>query len=230
MKKNVLYTVTKGNRPAFMPGNEYSLGSWIENTTNKITDKVGTWFGGNKLLDVGKPTMAGSLLGAVGIAGNQLLSNAIGGKYHTGVGDAIGKVGGTIGGMLSKANPILGTGVSLLTGALGGLYNSAMGVNLNEDLISSIKNNAFRMKEAGNALAQTYTNDAVMNAARNMGSAMVFDYHDLGSTGWARTNRRLKREENRLNKEQDLGLATQIQGLMTGVNQADQTQDDLEAH
>ena len=244
MRKDKLHTVNRFNRIAFMPEEEANLFAFAGplNTSidfNKLNalkqDVVAqqnhNWFGISKAKNpFSKMNIGNTMKGfapaagqAIGGFGKNLLSNG----FSTGVGEGISSIGSTIGGAIGTVNPVLGGIVSAASGLVGGLWNGAFGVKYNEDVINGIKDNAASMESAGNALAQANTNAEVMDAARGMGSTMNIDYHDLGSTGFLRSNNALKREQARLNKQQNLALAKQSHGLMTGARQADQTQDDL---
>ena len=225
MKKNKLYTVNKYNKVAFMPDERINLFDEGGDTEVEVDDdSKGGWFGLKKSVNPFSKVNINNTLNGVATAASPLIRSAMSNGYSTGIGNGIANAGNAVGDFLPGPWK---WGVKLGTAFLGGIYNAAMGVKYNEDVINGIKDNAASMESAGNALAQANTNAGVLDAARNMGSTVDIDYHDLGSTGFLRTNNALRREKARLDKAQNLAMAKQTHGLMLGVNQADQTVDDL---
>jgi len=74
--------------------------------------------------------------GALGTLGGNLIS---GGK-SSGVGNAIGDVGGAIGGAAMMVNPILGGTVMLGSKLIGGGINALFGSKMNYENINRIEN------------------------------------------------------------------------------------------
>lgn len=140
MKKNKLYTVTKYNRPAFMPysgySNSYKTGGEI---INGITDKLGGIFGGDKLSKT-----AGSLIGAAGTAVGGVANKVLSGGLNSGAGNAVANIGGTVGGLISNVNPLLGGIVSAGTGIIGGGINALFGTKVDKEKLAAVNSDIAR--------------------------------------------------------------------------------------
>lgn len=143
MKKNKLYTVNKRNRPAFIPYGEnpnyYDLGSWLNNTFDKTTDKLSGVFGGDKL----SPT-AGSFIGAAGTAIGGAANKVLSGGLNSGAGNAVASIGGTVGGLISNVNPLLGGIVSAGTGIIGGGINALFGTKVDKEKLAAVNSDIAR--------------------------------------------------------------------------------------
>ena len=128
MKRNTLYTVSRGNKHAII-GNLYDGGGWfgIEKKDNpfskmnfgNISKMAGTSIGGGIL---------NGISGTVGSFANK----AISGGLSSGAGSAISGVGGTVGGIVGKANPLLGAAITVGSGVVGGVVNSLVGTSTDQ--------------------------------------------------------------------------------------------------
>lgn len=83
---------------------------------------------------------AGSLLGtaatAIGGVGNKLIS----GGLSSGAGRVISNIGGTIGGAIGMANPVLGGIVNVGSQLVGGLTNRIFGMKTDQEKLNSVNN------------------------------------------------------------------------------------------
>lgn len=184
MKKDKLYTVTKGNKTPISKGinkkNLFALGGEgninfgtsgasiplgnITNPSIKIPSKLNV----SGLIPPSTPnvfgvgTLGGSLLGAAGTAVNQGALKLIGGDYETGgVGEGIASVGNTIGGIVSNFNPLVGSIVQGATGVIGGGVNRLFGIATNEENLAKANNTISTGKNFRSAAA---TNEGLVNA------------------------------------------------------------------
>lgn len=119
-------------------------------------------------------------MGAAGTLFGQGASSLISGGRSSGVGNTIGTIGRTIGGALSKADPILGGAFSLGTGVFEGAINNLIGSKINQKRVNQAN------QEIGSALGFN-TNagdfDVLLSEANNAPIIQNFSKSDLGSEG-----------------------------------------------
>lgn len=184
MKKDKLYTVTKGNKIPISRGinekNLFALGGEgninfgtsgasiplgnITNPSIKIPNQInlGNVTYSKPVGSFGAGTLGGSLLGAAGAAVNQGALKLIGGDYETGgVGEGIAGVGNTVGGIISNFNPLVGSIVQGATGVIGGGVNRTFGIATNEENLAKANNTISTGKNFRSAAA---TNEGLVNA------------------------------------------------------------------
>lgn len=169
-------------------------------------------------------------LGALGAAStlvNQLGNKFISDGYNAGgVGNGIATAGQMVGNIVGQINPVAGVIVNAASGIVGGLTNRTFGTKKNEKNISAIQNNTSALRDAGSQLASASTNDAVLNAAGNMGTTSNFATTDLVKGGWAKSAKRKARKQGqRYINAEDAAFAVQNHGLLTGAENADANQD-----
>ena len=112
-----------------------AFGYGAEGGPSGMFDFKNTFSGAN----VGK--MAKGLLpaaaGAIGNIGGNLIS---GGKTGGG-GEVISGLGSTIGGAVGAVNPLLGAGITAVSGLVGGLSDAAFGSKMNDEFIQQTEQN-----------------------------------------------------------------------------------------
>lgn len=250
MKKNKLYTVTKHNRPAFMPdinyfadgGNArwdllasqayganygdagYTLNDYKQSKNILGISKENNLFSkgniGNTMTTVGKGLAA---------AAPRQLFDTFDPVYHLAGGreSAIGNGLSDTGVGLFKAGAQSGNGALMLAGAgakvLGGLWNGAFGAKWNKENIADVENNITQMRAAN--LSSVNSNAALLDAWGRVNLGYDFDQNYIGKNGWL--NHKATRKYNKLNAMQKAARAYVQHQLGVAANQADRAQDDL---
>jgi len=79
------------------------------------------------------------VLGAAGTAVGGLAYRGLSGGLNSGVGSGINKIGGTVGGIVSQFNPVLGSIISAGSGILGGGVNALFGTSVDEKKLAAAK-------------------------------------------------------------------------------------------
>ena len=158
MRRNVLYTVNKWNRPAFMPKeNLFDLGGVnvagnIQPTSfNYDKFNLGRRMGITEAQvnsDILKNSKSGGLGNLSGAASGLLstganivggfANDAISGGLSSGAGSAISNIGGTIGGAVGMVNPMAGAIVGLGSQLIGGLTNRMFGMSVDQEKLNKI--------------------------------------------------------------------------------------------
>lgn len=194
MKRNTLYTVNKWNKPAFMQ-NIYEDGGNIDDTNIFGIAKADNPFS-KQVMSGGLKSMANTSIGG-GIVGG--LSSAVGGLAYKGIsggldsgaGSAVNKIGGTVGGVVGKVNPLLGAAITVGSGIIGGGINALVGTSVDQKKLSaanagtSAYNNFVSNAETFDAIQGPVAQQNVQNAYRG----------GVFKKGWAsRRNEALKQE------------------------------------
>ena len=240
MKKNKLYTVTRFNKPLFMPkenlfvdgGNTwqgladnwqgYDDSLWDDKTTQYMNSK--NWLGISKknnpfskgnLKGMGK-TMGASAIGMGTRMAGQALGSAIGGGLESGVGNVINTIGNVL---PDTGNPLWDSMKNIGVGVLGGLANRMLGSKLNQANINTVNKNINKTMESGNAVGNAQTNEDLIANAGNLDMGFDFSNSYIGSDGWFSSKARKKAEE--LRRKQETARAFAKHALTTGAQNAD---------
>ena len=222
MKKDKLYTVTKGNKPA-VEANIFALGGSDKNsllwdrlaskyyganygddgsTIEDYMNSRGGWFNMSKANNPFSKGNINNTLGGVATAASPLLSSAIGGGYSTGgVGEGIAGVGSAVGNAVGGP---WGAVISAGSSILGGLTNRAFGTKENKGNINTLEQNAAQANMAGNALAGSTTSSDFFSNSGMMTSGTGFGTTDLVKGGWFAKGKARKKGQKYLDKEAKL--------------------------
>lgn len=203
MKRDKLYTVNKWNKPVFQ-GHKYTLAGKLK----KI---------------FGKDTVGGAAIGAAAPAVGGLMYNGISGGLSSGAGSAISSLGSTVGGAVSQVNPLLGGAITVGSNVLGGVTSNLFGSKLNQDNINTVENNISGLRSAGKGLAESTTNQDVLNSWSGVNTGFDFSNSYIGKDGVF--SNKAKNKANSLRAQQDAARAYAVQGLATGVENADSNMD-----
>lgn len=239
-KKNKLYTANKWNQPLLAQGvdREYQnifdglLSSNIQNigTTSVLGNptkidlgKIGAMKTPSQGLGLGIKNIAKSGIGVaggtIGTIGNKIISEGL----SSGAGNAIGSIGGIVGGALSAVNPVVGGIVSAASGIIGGLTNRAFGSKLNQEKISEVNNS----NKALNTLSVDNSSvDSIMNQWGSQDFGKDFSKSDIGKDGWF--SNKAKKKYRELQKQQDIARNRALTSYDNAIDVAD-TQADLNA-
>ena len=148
--------------------NKESLGSSFSENFKNMFSTEGLNVLGNAAASVGA--------GALGTLGGNLIS---GGK-SSGVGNAIGDVGGAIGGAAMMVNPILGGTVMLGSKLIGGGINALFGSKMNYENINRIEN---ELNQSQNYNSSATNFDELTQEIMSAPSIGYFSKSDIGSDG-----------------------------------------------
>lgn len=137
----------------------------------------------------------GNFMSGVGSAVGKIGGGLIAGDLESGAGNAIGSIGSTIGSVIPGP---MGGLVSAASGLVGGLVNRAFGSKLNKENIAKAENNISQLS--------SFTSDASSfdQLAANFSSApvaSVFSKKDIGKDGWF--SNKAKKKYNALKKQQE---------------------------
>ena len=160
------------------PGMSGGLGSSINTIGNKLSGFASS--------------LGGGVIGGIGQAVGGVANNAISGGLSSGAGKAISGITGTIGGALSKVNPLLGGVVSAIGGAVAGLTNRAFGSKLNQENINNI-NASVDQAMTFSSNAGDY--DALASNIEGMQGVQGFNQATVGKDGWFSNKAKKKYEE-----------------------------------
>lgn len=199
-KKDKLYTVNSWNRPLFMQkekGNIFagagpiSVGAYdqaMSSAAQLAKAPVNPVISNAPKINVGGglANLAGGLGGdllngaasAVGQAGYSLIS----GGLNSGAGAGINKVGGAVGGLVGKANPVLGAAVTAASGIIGGGVNALVGTAVDEEKLNAAKEGTAELNNF------TSTAGSIDEIEGPQAVAAVEDAHRGGllKKGWAK--------------------------------------------
>ena len=148
--------------------NKESLGSSFSENFKNMFSTEGLNVLGNAAASVGA--------GALGTLGGNLIS---GGK-SSGVGNAIGDVGGAIGGAAMMVNPVLGGAVMLGSKLIGGGINALFGSKMNYENINRIEN---ELNQSRNYNSSATNFDELTQEIMSAPSIGYFSKSDIGSDG-----------------------------------------------
>ena len=148
--------------------NKESLGSSFSENFKNMFSTEGLNVLGNAAASVGAE--------ALGTLGGNLIS---GGK-SSGVGNAIGDVGGAIGGAAMMVNPILGGTVMLGSKLIGGGINALFGSKMNYENINRIEN---ELNQSQNYNSSATNFDELTQEIMSAPSIGYFSKSDIGSDG-----------------------------------------------
>lgn len=148
--------------------NKESLGSSFSENFKNMFSTEGLNVLGNAAASVGA--------GALGTLGGNLIS---GGK-SSGVGNAIGDVGGAIGGAAMMVNPVLGGAVMLGSKLIGGGINALFGSRMNYENINRIEN---ELNQSQNYNSSATNFDELTQEIMSAPSIGYFSKSDIGSDG-----------------------------------------------
>lgn len=203
MKRDKLYAVNKWNKPV-LRGHKYTLAGKLKKM-------------------FGKDTVGGAVVGAAAPAVGGLMYNGISGGLNSTAGSAISSLGSTIGGAVSQVNPLLGGAITVGSNVLGGITSNLFGSKLNQDNINTVENNISGLHSAGNELAGATTNQDVLNSWSGVNTGFNFSNSYIGKDGVF--SNKAKNKANRLRAQQDAARSYAVQGLATGVKNADNNMD-----
>ena len=148
--------------------NKESLGSSFSENFKNMFSTEGLNVLGNAAASVGA--------GALGTLGGNLIS---GGK-SSGVGNAIGDVGGAIGGAAMMVDPVLGGAVMLGSKLIGGGINALFGSKMNYENINRIEN---ELNQSRNYNSSATNFDELTQEIMSAPSIGYFSKSDIGSDG-----------------------------------------------
>lgn len=159
-------------------------------------------------------SVGGSIVGTLG-------NNLISGGLNSGVGNAIGSIGGTVGGALSAVNPVVGGIVSAASGIVGGLTNRAFGSKLNQEKISEVNNSN---KALNTLFVDNSSIDSIDSQWANQDFGVDFSKSDIGKDGWFSNT--AKKKYRQLKHQQDIARNRALASYDNAIDAAD-TQSDL---
>lgn len=169
--------IRKSSRPFTYNPHYYSWGDDFKAAMDGTGafDLKSTFSGGNvaKMLKEGLASSIGSAVG--NIAGG-----AISGGLKSSAGSAFSNIGNTIGGVVSKVNPVLGTLVSTSSDILGGGINAVLGSKLNQEKINKIEENN---KGLNTLIVDNSNADTIENQWANQNFGEDFTQSDIGKDG-----------------------------------------------
>lgn len=177
-KKNKLYTANKWNQPLFVD-NIFAEGGGIDindiggsfvNPARIDLKEIGKIKTPSQGLGLGIKNIAQSGIGAVGGAVGTIGNNLISGGLHSGTGDAISNVGGTIGSAISTINPVVGGIVSAASGIIGGGVNALFGTKVNKARLNAA-NEGTNYLNSFNSNASSFDGIQGPNAVANVENA-----------------------------------------------------------
>ena len=192
-KKDKLYTIKQ-------PINLYADGSFLDIISNGNGFNLGNTFSKANL-----GSMAKSSLGSIGTAVGQIGGGLIGGGLQSGVGNTISNIGGSLGGLVSTVNPLVGSIISAGTGLIGGLTNRMFGSKLNQGNINQVKGNI-------SSIANTSFGGSADDLISQLSDASMLgdiNRRDIGKDGWF--SHKAKRLTNQL-REQAEAANTRLYG------------------
>lgn len=198
-KKDKLYTIKQ-------PINIYSNGGDTKESTllDILTNNNGFSLG-NTFSKANLGSMAKSSLGSIGTAVGQIGGGLIGGGLQSGAGNTISNIGGSLGGLVSTVNPLVGSIISTGTGLIRGLTNRMFGSKLNKENINQVKGNISSTANTsfgGNA-------DDLMSQLSDASMLGDINRRDIGKDGWF--SHKAKRLTNQL-REQAEAANTRLYG------------------
>lgn len=180
-KKDKLYTIKQ-------PINLYDEGGDTENNEESteestlldiLTNDNGFSLG-NTFSKANLGSMAKNSLGSIGTAVGQIGGGLIGGGLQSGAGNTISNTGGSLGGLVSTVNPLVGSIISAGTGLIGGLTNRMFGSKLNQENINQVKGN---ISSTANTSFGGSAND-LMSQLSNTSMLGDINRSDIGKDGW----------------------------------------------
>lgn len=187
--------------------NKESLGSSFSENFKNMFSTEGLNVLGNAAASVGA--------GALGTLGGNLMS---GGK-SSGVGNAIGSLGNTIGSAAMAVNPLVGGIIMGGTSLLGGAFNAIGGVKLNKKRIAQAENEINAVKNF-NADASNF--DDLMSQINNAPTIAAFSQKDIGSNSLL--NKGATKEYNRLNDMREFAEAWKKNSIANAATNLQQQQ------
>lgn len=187
--------------------NKESLGSSFSENFKNMFSTEGLNVLGNAAASVGA--------GALGTLGGNLMS---GGK-SSGVGNAIGSLGSTIGSAAMAVNPLVGGIIMGGTSLLGGAFNAIGGVKLNKKRIAQAENEINAVKNF-NADASNF--DDLMSQINNAPTIAAFSQKDIGSNSLL--NKGATKEYNRLNDMREFAEAWKKNSIANAATNLQQQQ------
>ena len=177
-KKNKLYTANKWNQSLFVD-NVFAEGGGIDindiggsfvNPARIDLKEIGKIKTPSQGLGLGIKNIAQSGIGAVGGAVGTIGNNLISGGLHSGTGDVISNVGGTIGSAISTINPVVGGIVSAASGIIGGGVNALFGTKVNKARLNAA-NEGTNYLNSFNSNASSFDGIQGPNAVANVENA-----------------------------------------------------------
>ena len=189
------------------PVNKYGLGSAISNAFSNAFSQEGL----NDLAKAG--------IGALGSTAGQLGGGLIAGGKSSGVGSAIGNIGGTLGSAIGAVNPVLGGIVGAGSGLLGGAFNAVLGSKLNKKRIAQAENE-INAANSFNASASNF--DDLSQQIANSPVIANFSQKDIGSDGWF--SNKAKNKYNDLLAQKELADSWVSRSIENNANNIQQQQ------
>lgn len=253
-RDNRLYTVTKGNQPAFNKKvNLFWVGGPVDNTyggtrgIQSFMSQYGQKPTNGNTQDVPEQNGMGDWGQALGMGAMMIPQNEMevnGKTYRNGAWDladpmyqlagdksnAFGDTAQNVGIMLTKGGLSSGNFGMAIAGAVskvaGDIINAGWGVAEKKMYTDSIKRGIENKMLAGNALANSKTsNDLIKSSGLMSDSVRNYSPGDLYKGGWF-AGGKAKRKGRKLINENALASAYQANGLAMGVNNVNQTQMD----
>ena len=212
--------IRKSNRPFTYNPHYYTWGGDFKKALGDLGpfDLKGTFSGAN-VANMLKGGIASGLGSAVGKIGGGL----IGGGLKSGAGSAISNIGGAVGGAVGMVNPVLGGAISAGSGIIGGITNRMFGSKLNEEKIAEIEGSN---KAINTVMVDNSSADSVMNQWANQDFGSDFTKSDIGEDGWFSDKAKNKYKELKL--QQDIARNRALTSYENAADAAD-TQSDLNA-
>ena len=125
--------------------------------------------------------LGGDIVSSIGSKVGNIAGGAIGGGLESGAGSAISDIGGTIGGVVSKVNPLLGGIISAGSGIIGGFTNRMFGSKLNEEKIAEVEGSN---KAINTVMVDNSSSDSVIDQWTKQDFGADFSQADIGKDGW----------------------------------------------
>ena len=212
--------IRKTNNPFTYNPHYYTWGGDFKKALGDLGsfDLKGTFSGAN-VANMLKGGVASGLGSAVGKIGGGL----IGGGLKSGAGSAISNIGGAVGGAVGMVNPVLGGAISAGSGIIGGITNRMFGSKLNEEKIAEIEGSN---KAINTVMVDNSSADSVMNQWANQDFGSDFTKSDIGEDGWFSDKAKNKYKELKL--QQDIARNRALTSYENAADAAD-TQSDLNA-
>lgn len=242
MRRNNLYTVTKGNKRAFIPRLTFGgLSNTFDGANNLYSQGINSMqssdIRGNTMVSynqmqqgLGQPgntssnswmnsKAAAGVAGAVGAMGAGL-TGLVGSGYSTGgVGEGISTVGNAVGDVAMQINPVVGAAVKVGSSLIGGLWNRTFGVKENKANTSAARESAANKRAVGASFGDALSTTDIMDLAGNMTDSLGFSNTDLYKGGWTKgAKRKARKKARKLINAESAALAMQNQGLVEGVD------------
>ena len=169
-------------------------------------------FSGTNVANILKGGLASGLGSTLGNIGGNLIS----GGLKSSAGSAFSNIGNTIGGVVGKVNPVLGTLVSTSSGILGGGINAVLGSKLNQEKINEIEENN---RGLNTLIVDNSNTDTIENQWANQNFGVDFTQSDIGKDGLFSNKAKNKYKELKL--QQGIARNRALTTFENAINSAD---------